>query len=68
MNTATEATGDRYTLSVIAAGRLLNIGRNAAYEGVRRGEIPAVKIGKSIRVPRAALMRLLGESETPPAA
>ena len=34
------------TQSVDDAARLLGIGRNQAYEAVRRGEIPAIRIGK----------------------
>lgn len=43
------------------------IGRNAFYEGVRRGEIPHIKLGRKILVPSDALDRLLakrtGEAE-----
>lgn len=41
-----------------AAG-LLRIGRTAAYELARRGELPAVRLGRSLRVPRHALEQLL---------
>ena len=41
------------------AWELLQVGRNAFYEAVARGEIPHVRIGRSIRVPRAALERWL---------
>ena len=27
---------------------------NAVYDGVRRGEIPSVRMGRAIRIPRAA--------------
>lgn len=40
-------------------GRLLGMSRNAAYEAAKRGEIPAIKIGKLLRVPKAALDQLL---------
>ena len=44
-------------------GRALGLGRNATYEAIRRGDIPSIKIGKRVLVPRAALERLLaGES------
>jgi excisionase family DNA binding protein len=53
------------TLSVPQAGRVyFNIGRNAAYDAVKRGEIPAIKIGGRIRVPIVALERML-ESPAP---
>jgi excisionase family DNA binding protein len=47
------------TMSVAEAAEILGIGRNAAYEAVKTGQIPAIKIGKRILVPRAALDRLL---------
>jgi excisionase family DNA binding protein len=50
---------DRKTYNVEEAGRLLGVGRNQAYEAARRGEIPTIKIGKRLLVPRAALDRML---------
>ena len=47
------------TYSIDEAAKLLGIGRNHAYEAAKRGEIPAIRIGKRIVVPRAALERLL---------
>lgn len=49
----------RKTLTVEEAARLLGIGRNAAYEAVHRGEIPHLRIGRRLLVPRAAMERLL---------
>lgn len=46
-------------LTVEEAARELRIGRSAAYDAVRRGEIPAVRIGRSIRVPRHQLEAML---------
>ena len=51
----------RATLTVEQAGELLGISRGLAYEAVRRGEIPSVRIGRRILVPAAALRALLGE-------
>jgi excisionase family DNA binding protein len=48
------------TISVPEAGRWLGIGRNAAYDAARRGDIPTIRIGKLIRVPVVALERMLG--------
>jgi excisionase family DNA binding protein len=48
---------DALTLPEVA--RVLRIGRNSAYEAVRRGEIKAVKIGRRLVVPKAAIERLL---------
>ncbi len=42
-------------LTVREAAALLRISRNLAYELVARGEMPAIRLGRVIRVPRAAL-------------
>lgn len=39
------------------AGRLLGVGRSKAYELIRRRELPAIRLGGSVRVPVAALRR-----------
>jgi excisionase family DNA binding protein len=33
----------------------LDLSRNGAYDLIRRGEIPSRRIGRAIRIPRAAL-------------
>jgi excisionase family DNA binding protein len=48
------------TVTVVEAAKLLRIGRNSAYEAARRGELPVVRIGRRLLVPRAALEQLLG--------
>jgi excisionase family DNA binding protein len=50
----------RATVSVEEAGRFLGIGRSAAYEAVRRGEIPHLRIGRRVLVPVPRLLALLG--------
>jgi excisionase family DNA binding protein len=47
------------TVSVDDVAIRLWIGRNKAYEAVRAGTIPSLRIGKRWLVPRAALDRLL---------
>ena len=47
------------TISVPEAGVVLGLGRNAAYAAAARGEIPVIRIGSLLRVPMAALQRLL---------
>ena len=54
------------TVNVEEAGQILGIGRNSAYEAVRRGEIPVIKIGKLLRVPVVALERMLEEARPTP--
>lgn len=48
------------TVTVEEAGQALGISRASAYEGVRSGAIPSIKIGRRIVVPTAALRRLVG--------
>lgn len=53
------ATAQRFTYTVDEVASLLGICRNMAYEAVKRNEIPSVKIGRRLLVPRAALDLLL---------
>lgn len=45
----------RKTLNVDEVAQLLGIGRTLAYQAVRRGEIPSIRIGNRYLVPKAAL-------------
>ena len=47
------------TVTVREAAKLLGIGRNLTYEAVKRGEIPSIRIGERILIPRAGIQRLL---------
>lgn len=49
-------------LGVEEAGRMLGLGRSAAYEAVKRGDLPALRIGRRLVVPRARLAAMLGEA------
>ena len=49
-------------LTVEEAAKALRISRGAAYEAVRTGEIPSVRLGRTIRIPRCRLLDLLGET------
>jgi excisionase family DNA binding protein len=61
MSTDTTNT-QRLTISVIEAGEMLGIGRNKSYELAAQGVIPTLKLGKKLRVPIAALERMLDEA------
>jgi excisionase family DNA binding protein len=52
-------TLDRITLTVEEAGTRLGISRTLAYELVRRGEIPSIRLGRRVLVPIRALERLV---------
>jgi excisionase family DNA binding protein len=52
---------EKATVTVDEAARRLGLGRNATYEAVRNGEVPAIRIGRRWLVPSAALDRLLND-------
>lgn len=48
-------------LRVPEAARMLGIARSLAYEMARDGRLPAVRIGKAVRVPRRRLEAWIDE-------
>jgi excisionase family DNA binding protein len=48
--------------TVPQAGNLLGLKKNAAYEAAKRGDFPIIRIGKLLRVPKAAFHRMLDQS------
>jgi excisionase family DNA binding protein len=52
-------TTERLTYDIVEAGRLLGLGRNASYEAAKTGQLPTIKIGRRLLVPKVALERLL---------
>jgi excisionase family DNA binding protein len=51
------------TMSVTEAARVLGISRTTAYECVRAGDLPSVRLGGRIVVPTQAVDRLLAAGE-----
>jgi excisionase family DNA binding protein len=49
-------------LTVSEAARLLRLSRAFTYELVASGEIPSVRFGRRIMIPRAAIERILDNS------
>jgi excisionase family DNA binding protein len=47
-------------LTVEEAGKVLGLGRSAAYAAARRGDIPSLRLGRRIVVPKARLRKMLG--------
>jgi excisionase family DNA binding protein len=47
------------TVDVPTACKILGIGRQAGYAGVRSGEIPSIRVGRLVKVPLPALRRML---------
>ncbi len=59
--------GDKKVLTIIETAKELGISKGSAYEAARTGEIPTIRIGRRLIVPRAALDKMLdqaGEPET----
>lgn len=54
-----EIDEDDLTWSVPEAGRKVRLSKNAAYAAARRGEIPTIRFGKKLRVPKAKFLRIL---------
>ena len=52
---------DRLLYTVAEMAQRLAIGRTRAYELVSSGTVPVVRVGRSIRVPAAALARWVDE-------
>ena len=55
-----KALTEEPTLTVDEAAALLKMSRAGAYNAIRDGNIPNIKIGRLIRVPTASLRKLLG--------
>jgi excisionase family DNA binding protein len=54
-------------LTVFEAAAILRVGRNQLYQAVGRGELRAIRIGRSIRIPKHALLDLLAAAGPPTA-
>jgi excisionase family DNA binding protein len=59
-NEQSQSSGvERLTYTVDEAGRLLGVSRNSAYQLARTGQLPTIRLGRRLLVPKAALNRLL---------
>ena len=53
----------KITGTVDEAAEVAGVSRNTAYEGVKKGDIPSIRIGKRILVLWGPFMRKLGVEE-----
>ena len=53
-------------LTTREAAAILRVGRNQLYQAIARGELSAVRIGRSIRIPKQALLDLLAPASPRP--
>jgi excisionase family DNA binding protein len=51
------------TLTIEECASILRLSRGSAYEAARTGQIPTIRIGRRLLVPRGKLLRMLGEAE-----
>lgn len=51
--------GGQVVLTVAQVSELLGLCRNSVYSGIRRGQIPALRIGRRVLVPAGALEAFL---------
>ena len=64
MTNHTESTTDnRLTWTVEQAGDLLGISRPSAYAAVNTGDIPSIRVGRRLLVPKAALEKMLAAQQ-----
>lgn len=56
--TSTEKT-ECLVYNVVEAGKLLGLSKNASYVAAKRGDFPTIRIGRQIRVPKAALHQMI---------
>jgi excisionase family DNA binding protein len=61
---------ERLVLTVSEAASVLRLSRAFTYELVARGQLPSVRLGRRIMVPRAGIQRILDDSRAtlPPSA
>ena len=55
----------RATITVEEMASILGVGRSAAYEAVRKQELPSLRIGRRLLVPVPRLLALLGAIDSP---
>jgi excisionase family DNA binding protein len=55
---------ERLTITVEEVAILLGLSRNSAYQGIATGEIPHIKVGKRILIPRIAFEKMLGSADS----
>jgi len=52
-------------LTVEEVAEILRLKRSTAYEYVRQGAIPSIRLGHFIRVPKARILEMAGVKEIP---
>jgi excisionase family DNA binding protein len=60
----TVTVDDRRFLTVLELSSYLRVSRRKAYELVANGEVPSIRVGSALRIPRAELDQRLAEAIT----
>jgi excisionase family DNA binding protein len=59
-------TNENVVYTVAETARILRIGRTLAYDYAKSGKLPAIRIGRRLLIPRAAVDKLLTEGTSLP--
>lgn len=59
---ATSALGDVHFLTVAEVAAVMRVSKMTVYRLVHNGELPAVRVGRSFRVPEQAVQNYLRDS------
>lgn len=65
MDQAQELLDGKMVLTVREVSKILRISENKTYEAILHGEIPSIRFGRRVLVPKPALLRLLGAEDMP---
>jgi len=57
-------SAERVVYTVPEAGRLLGLSRNGSHEAAKRGQIPTIRIGRRLLVPKVPFHRMLDVAGT----
>lgn len=60
------ANESEFTYDVETAGKKLGLSRPLAYRAAKNGELPIIKIGRRLLVPKAALEKMLANAGSQP--
>jgi len=52
---------DRLTMTVAEAAKIVGVSRSVMYDAVAANQVPVVKLGRRLLIPRVALERFLAE-------
>jgi excisionase family DNA binding protein len=65
VNRGHKVNNEKLTFTVTETASLLGLSRNSAFKGVMTGEIPHIRVGKRILIPRRALEAMLESAGKP---